>query len=354
VKRLVVHVIAGLIVGAALALAYFAPERYDPLMEEDRAVEWATVALYLAAAIVRGYHAVQSRRIFDGLVALFCLFVAGEEISWGQRLIGYIPPAAFLEHNTQQETNIHNFADVFGRPKWMLILALAGFGLLLPALARATSTTRRLLERAGATAPAPAFVPWFLAAVALLIWYPVTFTGEWVELLSGWLFLASAPLSIRAATAVAIASVPLSLAMTSISAARSGSRADGREVACARAEVAALLADLVEGGAATEDLATMSSVHKRVWGSVASGYVDDSGLRRFRATPCEGGSLGSLAPRRRYAVDPWGTAYWMHVTRDPESDEQRFVVYSFGPNRRRDGEPGETTGDDVAAQQTVR
>jgi hypothetical protein len=39
----------------------------------------------------------------------------------------------------------------------------------------------------------------------------------------------------------------------------------------------------------------------------------------------------------------------MEVTRNDESDEQRVVVYSFGPNRRRDGEPGEASGDDIPA-----
>jgi hypothetical protein len=169
VKRsVVVHVVAAVIALGSLALAYFAPERYEPLMEEDRAVEWATVLLFLAAGVVRGYHAVVTRRVFDGLVALFCIFVAGEEISWGQRLIGYTPPAAFLEHNTQQEANLHNFAEVFGRPKWMLVVALGGYGLLLPALTRLTPA-RRLLGRVGATAPGLAVVPWFAAAIALLI-----------------------------------------------------------------------------------------------------------------------------------------------------------------------------------------
>jgi hypothetical protein len=349
VSRFVIHALAAIILGGSLALAYFAPQRYEPLMEEDRAVEWATVLLYLAAGMVRAHHAVRTRRVFDGLVALFCIFVAGEEISWGQRLIGYTPPAAFLEHNTQQEANLHNFGEVFGRPKWMLVVALAGYGLVLPALAL-LAPARRLLGRVGATAPGATFAPWFGAAVALLIWYPVTFTGEWVELLSGWLFLCSSPLPTHFATAFAVAAVPLSLAMTSVSAARRGGGTDGPDLACARAEVAALLEDLVRGGATNPELHMMHSVHKRVWGSVTAGFVDGDLLGRFRAAPCAGSTPESLAERRRYAVDPWGTAYWMLVTRDSESGEQRVVVYSFGPNRRRDGEPGATTGDDVQVE----
>jgi hypothetical protein len=351
VKRVLFHVLAAAIVVGALGLAYLAPGLYDPLMEEDRAVEWATVVLFVAAGAVRCYAAARTRRLFDVLVGLFCLFVAGEEISWGQRLIGYTPPGVFLEHNTQQEANVHNFADIFGRPKWVLIMALAGYGLVLPALASA-GPTRRLLHRVGATTPPRAIVPWFLAAVVLLVWYPVTFTGEWVELLAAWLFLAAAPVSSSAAGLTAAVSIPIALAMTWVSAARRP--ADASEIACARAEVEALVEDLVRGDAATSDLDPMGSVHKRVWGSVASGYVDGDLLRRFRAVPCAGESAQAALSRRRYVVDPWGTAYWLDVARPEESGARRVVVYSFGPNRRRDGEPGETTGDDVSAEGVKR
>jgi hypothetical protein len=352
VTRSLAHVLAAFIILGALALAYFAPERYDALMEEDRAVEWATVMLFLVAGVIRSYRGIRTRRVFDALVGLFCLFVAGEEISWGQRLIGYTPPAAFLEHNTQQEANLHNFADIFGRPKWMLIMALAGYGLLLPALAR-VAPARRLLDTIGTTAPRIAVSPWFLAAITLLIWYPVTFTGEWVELLAGWLFLATAPLSPRAMAVTAAAALPVVFAMTWVSAARRP--ADSSHMTCAQAEAAALVDDIVRGHAATPDLDEMGSIHKRVWGSVTAGFVDDRLLRGFRATSCPGDDVArSASARRRYVVDPWGTAYWVSVTREDESGTRRVIVYSFGSNRRRDGEPGATTGDDVAAEGVLR
>lgn len=350
-RRALVHILAAAIVVGALALARFAPERYGALMQEDRAVEWATVLLFLVAGVVGCYEAIRTRRAFDALVGLFCLFVAGEEISWGQRLIGFTPPGVFLGHNTQQEANVHNFAAIFGRPKWMLIIAIAGYGLLLPALAK-VQPTRRLLGRVGATAPPLAIAPWFVAAIALLIWYPVTFTGEWVELLAGWLFLAAAPLSPRAMTLTALAAAPAAFAMTWVSAARQP--ADSARAACARTEVGALVDDIVRGQAATPDLDEMRSIHKRVWGSVSSGFIDDALLRGFRATSCPGDEAArSSAARRRYLVDPWGTAYWVSVRRDDESGARHVVVYSFGPNRRRDGEPGATTGDDIYAEGTL-
>jgi hypothetical protein len=40
--------------------------------------------------------------------ALFSFFIAGEEISWGQRIFHIQTPEFFKEHNSQDETNIHN------------------------------------------------------------------------------------------------------------------------------------------------------------------------------------------------------------------------------------------------------
>jgi hypothetical protein len=345
--RAIAHVVPAAVIVGAFALANAAPGRYDALMQEDRAVEWATVILFGVAGIARCYFAVRSRRVFDSLVGLFCIFVAGEEISWGQRVIGYTPPGVFLEHNTQQEANVHNFAEVFGRPKWMLIFALGGYGLLLPALAR-VGATRRLLERVGATAPPLDVAPWFAVVIALLIWYPLSFTGEWAELTAGWLFVASAPLSPGAVALAGVAAVPIALAMTSVSA--MGQPSDVGQLVCARAEANALLEDVVRGQAGTPNLEAMTSVHKRVWSSVESGYIEDASLRHFRTVSCLGESAGKVSSRRRYIVDPWGTAYWIDVTRDSGSDVQRVLVYSFGPNRRRDVDGG----DDVRAEGALR
>jgi hypothetical protein len=345
--RAIVHVVPALVIIGAFALAHAAPDRYDALMQEDRAVEWATVILFGVAGIVRCYSALRAKRVFDFLVGVFCIFVAGEEISWGQRLIGYTPPGVFLEHNTQQEANVHNFAEVFGRPKWMLIVALGGYGLLLPVLTR-VGAARRLIDRVGATAPPLDVAPWFAIVIGLLIWYPLTFTGEWAELTAGWLFVASAPLSAGTVALTAVVAVPIAVAMTWLSAMRRPS--DARQLVCARAETRALVEDIVRGQAGTPDLHAMTSVHKRVWSSVASGYIEDESLRRFRAVSCQGESVGEVSRRRRFIVDPWGTAYWIDVERQSDSDAHRVLVYSFGPNRRRDL----CAGDDVRAEGLLR
>ena len=49
------------------------------------------------------------RFVYLGLALLF-LFGAGEEISWGQRLLGFETPAAISEVNRQEEFNLHNLS----------------------------------------------------------------------------------------------------------------------------------------------------------------------------------------------------------------------------------------------------
>ena len=343
---LLVHALAAGIVAGAFALARWAPDLYAALLQEDRTPEWWTVGLFGAAGLARIRAAVRRRRAFDLLVALFCLFVAGEEMSWGQRLLGYTPPDVFLAHNTQQEATLHNFADVFGQPKWMLVLALAGYGLLLPLLAR-VAPLRRLLERVGATAPAWGLAPWFAAAVVLLAWYPLTFTGEWVELLAGVLFLASSSPSSVALAAAAGATLAASVIMAELGARRRPAPAD---LACARAEAESLLRDVLEGGVRPEALEDIGSVHKRLRTATRDGYADAERLATYGRVACPSVKPDALAARRRYMIDPWGTAYWIRIGREDDEGARRVVVYSFGPDRRRDSSPVRAAGDDVAAE----
>lgn len=318
-------------------LAEVAPLTYDAALQEDRFVEWLTVALFGAAAVFALRRALRRRRVFDGLVGAFCVFVAGEEFSWGQRLLGITPPDAFLEHNRQQELTLHNFAEVFGEPKWVLILALVGFGVVLPLVAR--TRAQRLADRVGATAAPRQLIPWFAGAAGLLLWYPLSFTGEWVEALAGAAFLLAFTPSARALVVALGGGVSAALAMSLLSA--RGGHASPAELACARVEASALLNDLAFGSAATGRLVGATSVHKRVFTAIEEGYVRADRLADFDAAPCAGDD--EAAERRRHAIDPWGTAYWIDMER--ADGEIRARVYSFGPNRRRD--PG--AGDDVAA-----
>ena len=132
----------GIVLGV-LAVEYglkaFHSDLYFRSVQEDEFLEWGTFWAFFSAAAVFVYAAVLQRRKegrrpwFFLVLALFCLFAAGEEISWGQRLFGYRPPSYFLEHNFQQELNIHNIVATALR-KTVLSGVVLGYGIVLPLL----------------------------------------------------------------------------------------------------------------------------------------------------------------------------------------------------------------------------
>lgn len=323
------HIAAAAFVTTCAWMAARRPDAYGAAMQEDRLVEWLTVFLFGASGVLMLRRAAHERRFFDALVGLFCLFVAGEEMSWGQRLFGLTPPSYFLEHNTQQEMNVHNFADLFGSPKGPFMIVLAGYSFLLPAVSR-LRMLQPLLARIGATPPPVAAIPWFAVAIVLLAWYPFRFTGEWVELLAGSAFLVSTGASAVALTALTPIALAFAFALQQYSARGARGARDPVLVACAAGETRAL-ADAVRA-----ELGLSGNMHKRVWTLVDEQRLPAALVRGALAgVPC--GSVS--ATRREFAVDPWGTAYWVRVRRG-----EGVSVYSFGPNRRRDD-----GGDDVIA-----
>ena len=119
---------------------------------------------------------------YSGLV-LFCFVVAMEEISWGQRLLGYRPPVYFLEQNFQQESNLHNIIATDYR-KLALSATITGYGVLLPLLAL-IRTSRSFLERVGIVAPPLGLLPLLAGTFLIQVIYPFGHSGEWVELMLG-------------------------------------------------------------------------------------------------------------------------------------------------------------------------
>jgi hypothetical protein len=82
---------------------------------EDGLIEWLTVLALSATMVVCFYRAWRLRHhakpLFLAMTILFglaFLFGAGEEISWGQRLLGIESPEFFQKNNAQGETNFHN------------------------------------------------------------------------------------------------------------------------------------------------------------------------------------------------------------------------------------------------------
>ena len=98
------------------------------LMKEDGPFEWAAATLLFLSAIMffilffkktsfkktadAEYFDTRKKRTFFFLLGLFFVILVGEEISWGQRILGIETPEKIAERNMQNELNLHNL-DIF-------------------------------------------------------------------------------------------------------------------------------------------------------------------------------------------------------------------------------------------------
>ncbi len=119
---------------AALYLVSLWPFNYFlEFVKEDHPIEYAQFFVLLFGAFYMFYLSVRLYKkknywfILSLLVGLGFLFLAGDEISWGQRLIGLQTPEALVEKNRQGETTVHNLYAVEWLVGWMYSsLALLG------------------------------------------------------------------------------------------------------------------------------------------------------------------------------------------------------------------------------------
>ena len=160
------------------------PDSMDWWADEDGPFEYATALFYGVCSVIFGLMARRgnfplnsSRQLGRAILitgALGCFFIMGEEISWGQRLIGWDTPESWAEINYQQETTLHNLDWVyttltssetgFFRANFFNLL-FVGMGLGLPVIA---------------------LIPWARSLIARLaipiipLRYAVLFVGAWL------------------------------------------------------------------------------------------------------------------------------------------------------------------------------
>ena len=108
------------------------PILYSALVREDNLVEWLTVVWLLLAALTLLATARRERSVRLRWVWLLggaaLLLGAGEENSWGQRILGLATPDFLLALNAQNELNVHNinkglFDDIYEYGMYLLCLA---------------------------------------------------------------------------------------------------------------------------------------------------------------------------------------------------------------------------------------
>ena len=96
--------------------------------------------------------------------ALGSLYIAGEEMSWGQHFFHWNTPEYWALVNRQQETNLHNTYYIFEKlPRSILEIGLVVGGILIPLAAHFYPWLRAC--RASLFLPAAAIVPVAIAAL---------------------------------------------------------------------------------------------------------------------------------------------------------------------------------------------
>lgn len=126
-----------------VVLYVVARDLYYWLLREDHVIEWLQFFLLVLTCVMSVLGSIAAFRrghrlagAFLLLVALGTLFLAAEEISWGQRILGL----AGDDSNRQGELNIHNIDDADGIPVEQLFriaqATIGLVGLVLPFLVR--------------------------------------------------------------------------------------------------------------------------------------------------------------------------------------------------------------------------
>ncbi|MHC4837779.1 MAG: hypothetical protein ACYTF3_06290 [Planctomycetota bacterium] len=175
-------IVAAVSAAAVVGAVRLAPEGTFPLFQEDGLIEGLQVLLFGLATLL--LLLLWRRAKPDGeprwplaVVALLTFLILLEEISWGQRIIGFRTPESLRPFNRQGEFNFHNSAALQQfRHGFLLLYALLGIialGLRGP-LARKLPALRPVL-------PSAATLPWFLLIGAGALLMPtglLTFDAE--------------------------------------------------------------------------------------------------------------------------------------------------------------------------------
>jgi hypothetical protein len=151
---------------------------------EDGFIEWITSLTLFGAVCFSIHRLVTAHRLFGYrgkfillLVAAVCLFGAGEEISWGQRIFDIETPASLMERNAQQELNLHNLTFewngreikinrlIFGRG---MALALFLYLFVLAPLYRRRPQVQRFIDGWAIPIPANHHIVAYVAVVAVV------------------------------------------------------------------------------------------------------------------------------------------------------------------------------------------
>lgn len=120
-----------------IRLAY--PNFFEFLGHEDSLIEWLSAVSLILLSITSWLIFKKTnkkntwKRIFLLLIAVGAFFVAGEEISWGQRIFDLTTPYHLQKVNVQNEITIHNIESVQNKMFYIYLLlsSIGSFGWII-------------------------------------------------------------------------------------------------------------------------------------------------------------------------------------------------------------------------------
>jgi len=150
----------------------------DFFYQEDMLFEWMTAIFYFAASgiLVMTFFKkdISGRyKLFIIAFAILFFFVAMEEISWGQRLLGIETPETYAEINEQGETTIHNLhTSLF---QFLLMAGSVLLGVIIPVLYKSSKFVKGLVKKFEFPVMSPDFHFFFLLPITYYVGH------RWIE-----------------------------------------------------------------------------------------------------------------------------------------------------------------------------
>lgn len=142
------------------------------IFSEDGLIEYSTALAFFFAAVVSSWITIIAKpshlKLFPAFLTVLFMLCVAEEISWGQRIIGFETPESIAKINAQNEMNLHNMFGYFA--DHLFIAGVFIWGFLLPLLVSYLPTLHKTLYLMGLPIPSGGLAVGFLIASSIHAW----------------------------------------------------------------------------------------------------------------------------------------------------------------------------------------